>query len=104
VPRQMVVEDYLLSTDFRRPEVERGKVDIKAAAESGNFFAKMMLAYSGQGTSDRPNPLITPDGVPLIEIALDELDAKWGGPEGYLKLGLGLKDNDIAKLKADFLE
>jgi len=104
VPRQMVVEDYLLSTDFRRPEFERGKVDIKAAAESGNFFAKMMLAYSGQGTSDRPNPLITPDGVALIEIALDELDAKWGGPEGYLKLGLGLKDNDIAKLKADFLE
>jgi len=62
------------------------------------------LAYSGLGKSDRPNPLITPDGVTLIEIALDELDAKWAGPEGYLKLGLGLKDNDIAKLKADFLD
>jgi len=104
VPRQMVVEDYLLSTDFRRPAVERGNVDIKAAAENGNFFAKMMLAYAGQGKSDRPNPLITPDGVPLIEIALDELDATWGGPEGYLKLGLGLNDSDIAKLRADFLE
>ena len=104
VPRQMVVEDYLLSTDFRRPALERGNVDIKAAAENGNFFAKMMLAYAGQGKSDRPNPLITLDGVPLIDIALDELDSKWGGPEGYLKLGLGLTDSDIAKLRADFLE
>jgi len=64
----------------------------------------MMLAYAGQGKSDRPNPLITLDGVPLIDIALDELDSKWGGPEGYLKLGLGLTDSDIAKLRADFLE
>jgi protein-tyrosine phosphatase len=104
VPRQMVVEDYLLSTDFRRPTLERGNVDVKAAAENGNFFAKMMLAYSGQGKSDRPNPLITPDGVPLIEIALDAVDEKWGGPEGYLNLALGLTDSDIAKLRADFLE
>jgi hypothetical protein len=64
----------------------------------------MMLAYSGQGKSDRPNPLITPDGVPLIEIALDAVDEKWGGPEGYLNLALGLTDSDIAKLRADFLE
>ncbi|MYE85403.1 MAG: tyrosine-protein phosphatase, partial [Gammaproteobacteria bacterium] len=44
VPEPTVIEDYLLSTDFRRPAIEDGGVDLAEAAKT-NAFAAMMLEY-----------------------------------------------------------
>lgn len=102
VPRDTVIEDYLLSTDFRRPDREMGDVDLERASDT-NAFAKMMLAYRKQGASNRPNPLVTEDGVPFIVFALDQIDSDYGSVEGYLKQALGLTDKDVARLRELYL-
>ncbi|MDE0348349.1 MAG: tyrosine-protein phosphatase, partial [Gammaproteobacteria bacterium] len=59
VPEPAVIEDYLLSTDFRRPIVEQGGVDLVEAAKT-NPFAALMLEYSkATPHPERPNPLVT---------------------------------------------
>lgn len=102
VSRDLVVEDFLLSTDFRETSAEQGEVDLEKAAET-NYFARLMLAYSAHGQSDRPNPLLTGEGQPFIELALEHLDEVYGGVEGYLKTRIGLTDDDILKLRSMYL-
>ncbi len=57
VPRSQVIQDYVLSTEYRRPVVEQGDVDLEAAARS-NPFAAIMLRYADT-QSTRAAPLIT---------------------------------------------
>ncbi len=102
VSRDLVVEDFLLSTDFRETSAEQGQVDLEKAAET-NYFARLMLAYSAHGQSDRPNPLLTGEGQPFIELALEHLDEVYGGVEGYLKARVGLTDDDILTLRSMYL-
>jgi protein-tyrosine phosphatase len=102
VARELVIEDYLLSTDFRRPDREMGDVDLEAASAT-NSFAKVMLAYSKQGSDKRPNPLMTEDGVPFIVFALEQIDADYGSVEAYLRQEIGLPATDITRLRALYL-
>ena len=102
VPRDVVIEDYLLSTDFRRPENEYGDVDLQAAS-AHNEFAKMLLSYGQQGVTRRPSPLVTEDGTPFIVFALDQLQRDFGSPEGYVTEALGISHADIERLRSLYL-
>jgi protein-tyrosine phosphatase len=103
VPRETVMVDYLLSTQFRDVTNEVGSVDLKAAADT-NAFAKMMLRYSDGERRARPNPLVTADGVPLLGFALDRIERDYGSVENYLAREIGVGPAEIAQLKQRYLE
>lgn len=56
VERDIIFEDYELSTDLRRPLIERGDINYTEAAKT-NAFAKMMLAYGADKPKNKANPL-----------------------------------------------
>jgi protein-tyrosine phosphatase len=102
VERETILEDYLLSTQYRRPAVERGDVDLAAAA-STNAFAAMMLQYAGR-EEEHAAPLLMPDGTPYLHYALDEIETTWGSIEAYAEQELGVDAADVAVLRARYLE
>ena len=102
VDEDLVIEDYLLSTDFRRPLVESGDVDLEEAAKT-NAFAAVMLEYGeGQDTS-RANPLVTAQGKPFLRFTLDALKARYGSIEAFLTKELGLGSADLQRLRDLYL-
>ncbi len=103
VPETTVIEDYLLSTDFRRPAVEDGGVDLAEAAKT-NAFAAMMLEYrKAMPHPDRPNPLVTPDGVPFLAFVIERIRDEHGSVEAYAEKELGLDAADLADLRRKYL-
>lgn len=103
VERDIIVEDYLLSTDFRDPQLEQGDVDLEAAAKT-NAFAAMILKYS-QGKSDnRPNPLTTHTGTPFIDYAFSAIEQRYGSVENYLAVELGVDAEDRETLRTLYLQ
>ncbi len=102
VSRDTILEDYLLSTQYRRPANEKGDVDLKEAAKT-NAFAAMMLHYSKGQQSDAPNPLYTADGTPFLVFALDEIDTRYGSVSAYLEQEIGVDAAGIAALKKRYL-
>jgi protein-tyrosine phosphatase len=103
VPRDVVVEDYLLSTDFRRPDRELGDVNLEEAAKTNNF-AKMMLAFNKSGHGGKANPLVTAEGKPFLDFALDEIEKTYGSVANYLDKEIGVSDADLVRLKALYLQ
>ena len=103
VPEPTVIEDYLLSTDFRRPIVEQGGVDLAEAART-NPFAALMLEYSkARPHPERPNPLVTADGVPYLAFVIERIRDEYGSVEGYAEKELGMDGEDLAELKRKYL-
>ncbi|MEQ8263797.1 tyrosine-protein phosphatase [Pseudohaliea sp.] len=103
VPREVVMQDYLVSTRYRRPEVERGDVDLAVAAED-NFFAQLMLRYSEGDQARAAQPLLTKDGVPFLRFALDQVEKDFGSVEAYLDERIGVDAADRERLRERFLE
>jgi len=103
VPREVVSQDYLQSTRYRRPDLERGDVDLEKAAED-NWFAELMLRYSdGEGAEYEAEPLLTDNGVPYLRFALDQIEQEYGSVEAYLNKELGVDSADIEKLRERYL-
>ena len=102
VPRQHIMQDYVLSTEFRRPAVERGSVDLAAAAQT-NAFAKMMQRYSATERS-KASPLITAEGIPYLYYAFEQIESDHGSVLAYLEKELDVGPQDIARLRAHYLE
>jgi protein-tyrosine phosphatase len=102
VPREVVMQDYLVSTRYRWPEVERGDVDLAAAAQD-NYFAQLMLRYSEGEEARAAQPLLTEDGVPFLRFALDQLEQDFGSVEAYLGERLDVDAADLAQLRERFL-
>ena len=103
VERTLIIEDYLLSTDFRQPANEVGDVDLQEHA-SNNAFAAMMLKH-GQGRPEaRANSLLTDDGVSLIELTLEAIDRQYGSIANYMALVLGVDQKAQAQLKRMYLQ
>lgn len=103
VPRDVIIKDYLLSTQYRVPANELGDVDLIEAAKT-NDFAKMMLRYTDGGKATDAKPLITKDGTPYISIAFAQIDEQYGSVENYLNTAAGIDEEDIAKLKSLYLK
>jgi len=102
VPRDKIIEDYHLSTVWRRPEFEMPRID-PALAET-NPVARMFAGYQGSSASRQPTPLKTADGHAFLEGALAEIDARWGSVHGFLKAELGLTEREIRHLQASLTE
>ncbi len=102
VPREVVLQDYLVSTRYRRPEVERGDVDLAEAADD-NFFAQLMLRYSEGDQARAAQPLLTEDGVPFLRFALDQVEQDFGSIEAYLDERIGVDAADRERLRERFL-
>ena len=102
VAEDQIIEDYLLSTDFRRPQYEFGEADLEAAAET-NAFAAMMLRYGADEDRSRANPLVTTDGTPFIAYTLAEVRRNHGSVETYLVNRLGLDRSQIERLRERYL-
>ena len=103
VPESTVIEDYLLSTDFRRPVVEQGDVDLAEAAKT-NAFAALMLEFSkATPHPERPGPLVTADGVPYLAFVLERIRDEYGSVEGYAEKELGIAAQELAELRRRYL-
>jgi protein-tyrosine phosphatase len=101
VPRGVILDDYMLSTQDRRPEYEMPPVDPKAYP--GNLVATF---YAKVRTTSTPKPrrLVDADGKPYLQQTFDEIDAHWGSVEAYLDQVLGVDRQAIEKLRAIYLE
>lgn len=102
VPRQNIVQDYVLSTEYRRPQVERGNVDLAAVAET-NAFAQIMLRYSDKEAT-RAAPLITEEGIPYIVYTFQQIEKDHGTVLAYLEKELDVSADDIARLRQQYLQ
>jgi protein-tyrosine phosphatase len=102
VPRDVVVQDYLQSTRYRRPDIEKGDVDLAAAART-NAFAAMMLQYAGREGAGA-KPLLTSEGVPYLNFALAQVEADYGSVEAFLEKELGIDAEDRAALRDRYLQ
>ena len=103
VPEPTVIEDYLLSTDFRRPAIEQDGVDLAKAAKT-NAFAAMMLQYrKAMPHPDRPNPLVTTDGVPYLAFVIERIRDEYGSVEAYAAKELGIDAQGLAVLRRKYL-
>jgi protein-tyrosine phosphatase len=101
VPWDTIIEDYHLSTRYRRPEIENHGVDLNDHVET-NAFAKLMLRY-GDG-DHTPRPLKTDDGTPYLHYAFEAINADYGSVENYLKEKLGIDEKGVAELQRLYLE
>jgi protein-tyrosine phosphatase len=102
VPRDVIYQDYLLSTGYRHPEYELPHIDPALAATSpvASFLAKMQQdpRYA------KPNPLYGADKVPFLTYSFDEIDTKWGSVDNYLRQEVGLTAQDLERLRTLYLE
>jgi protein-tyrosine phosphatase len=85
VPEQTVVEHYLESNVHRRSsarlaELERAGIDLSILQP----FFEVREEYK--------------------RAALDALEARWGGIEGYVRDGLQITDGELARFRAVMLE
>jgi len=100
VARETILEDYHLSTRFRRPEIETAGVDFNTHAGS-NAFADMMLRY-GEG-SKTPKPLYTNDKVPYLHFAFAQMEKNYGSVDAYLATEIGVDKDAVELLRATYL-
>lgn len=102
VPRNVIDEDYHLSTTYRHPQYELPKID--AAANAANPVAMLFARYQSDPNYAQPKPLYGPEHKSLLSFAFDEIEQRWGSVDGYLSREIGLKPEDIANLRARYLE
>jgi protein-tyrosine phosphatase len=102
VPRDVIMKDYLLSTALRQPQYEMPPID--PARFPDNPVAQFFAKYHAAGDSAKAQPLVGPDGTPLLASAFVEIDRKWGSVDAYLDQELGVTPADVAMLRATYLE
>ena len=103
VPRATIIEDYHLSTAYRRPQFETQPINVAAHP---NDPVAAMFARSADATPEarKPRPLATAEGRPFLDGAFAAIDARWGSVDAYLRQEIGLTDADIVRLRANYLE
>lgn len=98
VPRETILEDYHMSTAARRPEFEMPRLN--PAAYPDNPVVKLFSSHQGS----KPQPLKSADGTAHLSRALAAIDQRWGSVEAYLEKEAGVSAQDIAALRAAYLE
>ena len=101
-PRATIYQDYLLSTQYRRPEFEMPRID-EATAKS-NPAGAMFAALQRNPEAARPKPLVDAQGKPLLAAAFDEIERRWGSVDAYLAKEVGVNRRDLAQLRVTYLE
>jgi protein-tyrosine phosphatase len=102
VPRDVIVQDYHLSTTYRQPRWELPMIN--AAAFPDNQVAQYLARGQDQRATMKPRPLFDENGKSLLLDAFAAIDAKYGSVDGYLEKEVGVTAADIAALRANYLE
>lgn len=105
VPRELIVEDYLLSTRLRRVENEvdhRAMVDLADSNVVARLYARL-LKHRGD-EAFRPQPLLNHRGEPLLLDAFTAIEAEWGSVGAYLDHELGIDAAGLGQLRDFALE
>ncbi len=92
VPRETILSDYLLSNENK---LSANKLGGGAAAKAGIEITPEMLKMF---------EALSKVHAEYLEAFFDTIDTKFGGTEGYLKDALGLTDDELATMKAMYLE
>ena len=90
VPRDKVIEDYLLTNTYVKDHVEDEMLEI----ELKTFF---------RADSDNLRKINLVEER-YIQAAFDTIDSHWGGMGNYISEGLELTEADLAKIKDYYLE
>lgn len=105
VPRDVIYEDFLLSTDARRVANEIDHKGIAQHAETNivaRFYAEL-LAQHGE-SAFTPRRLVNRSGTPLLTEAFTHIEAEWGSLPAYLEQELGLDAARGQRLRDLYLE
>ena len=90
VPREKVIEDYLLTNTYVKDHVDSEMLEIELKtffrADTDNLRKINLVA-------ERYN-----------QAAFDTIDSEWGGMENYISTALSLPEEDILKLQNFYLE
>ena len=90
VPREKVIEDYLLTNTYVKDHVDDKMLEI----ELKTFF---------RADTDNLRKINLVEER-YIQAAFDTIDSKWGGMDRYISEALNLNDEDILKLQDFYLE
>lgn len=102
VSRDVILQDYHLSTQYRRPDFEMPRID--TVAQAHNPTAMLFAKYQQDPRASAPQPLYDGQGRSLLLSAFDEIDAKWGSVEKYLENEAGITPVEIAAIRAHYLQ
>ncbi|MEM9760857.1 MAG: tyrosine-protein phosphatase, partial [Pseudomonadota bacterium] len=90
VPRETIMEDYLLTNTYR---VELSEEEIAHYAEQYDMSVDLMRGFVDQGA------------VPAaMTAAFDAIETAYGSTDAYLREALGLSTDDLEALRAALLE
>lgn len=105
VPREVILEDYVLSTQWRRPEFEIDRAAM-AAREHDNAMARYFQdSFRARGAEAlKPRRLFNRHGRPLLADALAGIEMRWGSIENYLQVSAGVNPELLAQVRANCLE
>ena len=90
VPREKVIEDYLLTNTYVKDHVDDKMLEI----ELKTFF---------RADTDNLRKINLVEER-YIQAAFDTIDSKWGGMDRYISEALNLNEDDILKLQDFYLE
>ena len=90
VPREKVIEDYLLTNTYVKDHVDSEMLEIELKtffrADTDNLRKINLVAER------------------YIQAAFDTIDSEWGGMDNYISTALSLTEEDILKLQNFYLE
>jgi protein-tyrosine phosphatase len=90
VPRDTVMQDYLLTNGFSAAALERTLT-----------LVRVFSLFRTDPEDVRPLLEARPE---YLRAAFDTIDARYGGADGFLRDGLGLDDATLAALRVNLLE
>ncbi|WP_068088798.1 tyrosine-protein phosphatase [Novosphingobium rosa] len=105
VPEDVILEDYALSTQWRRPEneLDRGKM---IERQHDNAMARYFQdAYAARGAAAyQPRPLVDRNGVPHLAKTLAEIRELWGSIETFLARATGIDSAKLDRVRSHCLD
>jgi len=102
VPRETILGDYHLSTQWRQPGNEMPPIDKTLYAN--NPVAMMFAGYQTNPAAAVAQPLKDGDGRAFLSSAFEEIDGKWGSVDAYLASEIGVSKVDLAALRRAYLQ
>jgi protein-tyrosine phosphatase len=105
VPREVIVADYLLSTQYRRPENEIDQATL-SAVEHSNLVARFYMEAIRRRGPDvlKPRSLLTAQGESFLAQAFRAIESRWGSIAAYLEQQLGIGPAEVDHLRTLYLE
>lgn len=102
VSRDVILRDYHLSTQLRRPENEIPPVD--PADHPKNPILQYYAAALKKPGGIKAEPLAGPDGKAYLDGFFAEIESRWGSVDAYLSKELGIGPAQLQRLRTAYLE